>query len=61
MTRQQIPPEHLSVEQCNELADAFLEDAASLPVGPHQETLKKLAESYRELAAMKIWVLGKVN
>ena len=56
-----VPSEHLSVEQCNELADAFLEDAASLPVGPRQQMLMKLAESYRELAAMKIWVLSKVN
>ena len=57
----ELCPENLSVEQCTELADALLEDAASLPMGPNRQMLMRLAEGYRELAAMKAWVLNKVN
>jgi hypothetical protein len=51
--------EHLTVDQCDELAKALYEDAARLPHG--SENLLQLAESYRLLADMKRMVLRKVN
>jgi hypothetical protein len=53
--------EHLTVDQCDELAKALDEDAARLPHGSERESLLRLAEGYRLLAEMKRLVLLKVN
>jgi len=53
--------EHLTVDQCDELAKALREDAACLPHGPKREKLLQLAQGYRLLADMKRTVLRKVN
>jgi hypothetical protein len=53
--------EHLTVDQCDELAKALREDAARLPHGSKRENLLQLAEGYRLLADMKRMVLRKVN
>jgi hypothetical protein len=56
-----MPEEHLTVEQCDELAEALRERAASLPNGSERENLLKLAECFRELANIKRLVLREVN
>ena len=53
--------EHLTVDQCDELVKALIEDAARVPVGPKREHLLQLAEGYRLLAEMKRIVLRKIN
>jgi hypothetical protein len=53
--------EHLTVDQCDELAKALHEDAARLPHGSEKEKLLQLAEGYRVLAEMKRMVFRKVN
>lgn len=53
--------EHLTVDQCDELAKALREDAARLPQGSERENLLQLAEGYRVLADKKRMVLRKVN
>jgi hypothetical protein len=53
--------EHLTVDQCDELAKALREDAARLPHGSERENLLQLAKGYRVLADMKRMVLRKVN
>ena len=53
--------EHLTVDQCDELAKALREDAARLPHGSEREYLLQLAEDYRVLADMKRMVLRKVS
>ena len=53
--------EHLTVDQCDELAKALREDAARLPYGSKRENLLQLAEGSRVLADMKRMVLRKVN
>jgi hypothetical protein len=53
--------EHLTVDQCDELAKALREHAAQLPHGSERENLLQLAEDYRVLADMKRMVLRKVN
>ena len=52
--------EHLSADQCDELAKAIREDAARLPQGSKRVHLLQLAEGYRLLADMKRMVLRKV-
>ena len=53
--------EPLTVDECDELAEALSERAASLPKGSERENLLKLAECFRELANIKRLVLRKVN
>jgi hypothetical protein len=53
--------EHLSVDQCDELANALREDAARSPHGSEREILLQLAKGYRFLADMKRMVFRKVN
>jgi hypothetical protein len=53
--------EHLTVDQCDELANALREHAVRLPHGSERENLLQLAEGYRVLAGMKRMVLRKVN
>jgi hypothetical protein len=53
--------EHLTVRECDELAEALRQDAAALSNGPEKENLLKLAEGYRGLAEMKRMVFRKVN
>jgi NTP pyrophosphatase (non-canonical NTP hydrolase) len=53
--------EPLTVEECDELAEALRERAASLLNGSEREILLKLAECFRELANLKRSVLRKVN
>jgi hypothetical protein len=53
--------EHLTADQCDELAKALREDAARLLHGSERETLLQLAEGFRVLADMKRMVLREVN
>jgi hypothetical protein len=53
--------DHLTVDQCDELAKALREDAARLPHGSDKENLLQLAKGYRVLADMKRVILRKVN
>ena len=53
--------EHLTVDQCDELAKALREDAARLPHGAERQKLLQLAEDYRVLAEMKRIVRRKAN
>jgi hypothetical protein len=53
--------EHLTVDQCDQLAKALRQDAARLPRGLERENLLQLAEGYSVLAKMKRMVLRKVN
>ena len=45
--------EHLTVDECDELAEALRQDAAALANGSEKENLLKLAECYRDLANIK--------
>jgi hypothetical protein len=53
--------EHLTVDQCDELAKALREHAARLPHGSERENLLQLAEGYRALSDVKKIILRKVN
>lgn len=54
--------EHLTADECDELAEALRQHAATLPNGWEKEIiLLKLAEGYRDLANIKRIVLRKVN
>ena len=53
--------EPLTVDECDEMAEALRERAASLPNGSEREKLLMLAECFRELANIKRLVLGNVN
>ena len=53
--------EPLTVDECDEFAEALREYAAFLPNGSEKENLLKLAECFRELANIKRIVLRKVN
>jgi hypothetical protein len=53
--------QHLTVDQCDELAKALREDAACLPHGSERDYLLQLADDYRLLADMKRMVLRRVN
>jgi hypothetical protein len=59
--RDEMEEEHLTVDQCDELAKALREDAARLRHGSEREFLLQLAEDYSDLAALKRMVLRKVN
>lgn len=56
-----MPAEHLTPDECDELAEAFRQDAATLPSGSKRESLLKMAEGYRALAALKRMVLREGN
>ena len=51
----------LTPDECDELVNALLQDAAALPDGLERENLLKLAEGYRDLANMKRIVLRNVS
>ena len=53
--------EHLTFDQCDELAKALREVAACLPYGSERDCLLQLAEDYRLLADLKRMVLRNVN
>jgi hypothetical protein len=53
--------EHLTADECDELAVALRQDAAALPNGSEKDSLLKLAECYGDLAEVKRWFLRKVN
>ena len=53
--------ELLTIEECDELAEALFEDAAALPEGSRKENLLMLAHGYRNLANIKKLVSRKVN
>jgi hypothetical protein len=53
--------EHLTVDQCDELAKALREHAARLPHGSERKNLLQLAEGYRALSDVKKLILRKVN
>jgi hypothetical protein len=53
--------DHLTIDQCDEMAKALREDAARLPCGSDKRDLLRLAESYRALADLKRIVLRRVN
>jgi hypothetical protein len=59
--RLEMQEDHLTVDQCDELAKALREHAAQLPHGSERENLLQLAEDYGVLADMKRMVLRKVN
>jgi hypothetical protein len=44
---------NLTVEQCEELAAAIAEEAALLSPGSKKQALLKLAQSYRDIAAIR--------
>jgi hypothetical protein len=52
--------EHLTADECDELAEALMQDAAASH-GGNRENLLKLAEGYRTLSIMKRMVSEKVN
>jgi hypothetical protein len=51
----------LTVDECDEVAEALRERAASLSNGLERANLLKLAECFREFANIKRLVLRKVN
>ena len=53
--------DHLTVDQCDEIANALREDAAHLASGPDKQQLLQLVERYRALAELKRMVLRLVN
>jgi hypothetical protein len=53
--------EPLTVDECDDLAEALREHGASLPNGFKREELLKLGECFGELANIKRLVLRKVN
>ena len=53
--------EHLTADECDELVEALLEDAAVLPSEPERMKLLELAEGYRILANMKRMALRNAN
>ena len=53
--------EHLTADECEEFADAFAHDAASCASVEKRAKLAKLAQAYRNLAAMKRMVAAKVS
>jgi hypothetical protein len=53
--------EHLTVDECDELAKALHEEAALLPPGSKRENMLQLADGYRVLADMKRMVLRNVS
>jgi hypothetical protein len=55
------PSRNMTADECEELADALVEDAAALPPGPKKHEASKLADGYRSLAEMKRLVLRNVN
>jgi hypothetical protein len=61
MNLEKDPSTNLTIEQCEELVTALLEDTAILPPGPKKDELLQLAQGYRNLAKMKRLVLSKVN
>jgi hypothetical protein len=61
MSAEQEPFTNLTVEECEELATAMSEDAAVRPPGPEKEEILKLAQGYRDLAAMKRLISSTVN
>lgn len=55
------PSTNLTVHECEALASALLEDAATLPPGPKKQEILKLARGYRSLGKMKGLVLRNVS
>ncbi len=53
--------ELLTFEECEELAEALLEEAAALPNGAKKEGLLKLAHGYHNLANMKRSTQGELG
>jgi len=56
-----MPEEHLTLDECDEIAKALREDAARLPHGSKRENLLLLAADFLILAEMKRMVLRQVN
>jgi hypothetical protein len=56
-----IEAQHLTIDECQELADSLFEDAAALPPGQKQQEILQLARGYRDLAEAKGWLASKVN
>jgi hypothetical protein len=52
---------NLTADECEELADALVEAAAAMPLGPKKQETSKLSDGYRTLAQVKRLVLRKVN
>ena len=47
-----MPDEHLTADECDELAEALSRDAAALPID-EREALLDVAAAYRALAKVK--------
>jgi hypothetical protein len=52
---------NLTVEECEELATGMSEDVAVWPPGPEKKEILKLAQDYRDLAAMKRLISRTMN
>jgi hypothetical protein len=52
---------NMTADECEELADFLLGDAAALPAGKKQGEILKLVFGYRDLAKMKRLALQNVN
>lgn len=53
--------EHLTPDECDELAEGLRQDAAALSDRSKKEALLKLSEGYRDLASAKRIVRRQVN
>jgi hypothetical protein len=51
----------LTGDECDKIAEALRQDAATLSDDLEKENLLELAECYRDLAQVKHLALGKVN
>lgn len=53
--------QRLSAEQCDDMAQALLQEAAGMPRGHRKERVSELAEAYVILGQMKRMVLRGAN
>jgi hypothetical protein len=53
--------QRLTADQCDNLAQELLQEAACMPSGSRRERLLELAEAYGVLGQMKRMVLRKTN
>jgi hypothetical protein len=61
MSNEHEESRNMTVDECDELAAALVEEATALPHGPKKEDILRLAQSYRNLAEMKRMVLRNTN
>ena len=61
MSNEHEESRNLTADECDELVAALVEEAAALPHGLKKEGVLRLADGYRNLAAMKRMVLRNMN